>query len=131
PLESRSINMIKVGKGEKRVLLWSQMHGDESTATLALMDMFNFFLHCSAKEKWVSQMFNDATLYFIPMLNPDGAERVERRTAAGIDMNRDALERMTPEARMLRERQRRLKPAFGFNLHDQELSYVGNSKDVT
>jgi hypothetical protein len=46
-------------------------------------------------------------------------------------MNRDAVDFSTPEARILRDVQRRLKPAFGFNLHDQELSSVGNSKRVT
>ena len=128
-LEGRSINLVTVGKGSKRVLLWSQMHGDEATATLALMDIFNMFV-LSSSEQWVQRMLAGVTLYFIPMLNPDGAERVQRRTAAGIDMNRDALELATPEAQLLRNMQRKLKPAFGFNLHDQELSSVGNTKNV-
>jgi hypothetical protein len=45
-------------------------------------------------------------------------------------MNRDARELATPEARILREAQRRLQPAFGFNLHDQALSSVGDSARV-
>jgi hypothetical protein len=130
-IEGRSINMVIVGRGPKRILLWSQMHGDESTATLALIDIFNFFIRSAGKEKWVNSMFDAVSLYFIPMLNPDGAERMERRTAVGIDMNRDAIDLATPEACLLRNVQRRLKPAFGFNLHDQELSSAGNSKNVT
>jgi hypothetical protein len=130
-IEGRSINMITVGTGNKKVLLWSQMHGDEPTATLALMDIFSWFAHCTMEEKGMMQMLKGATLYFIPMLNPDGAERVDRRTAVGIDMNRDALDLATPEACILRQAQHRLKPMFGFNLHDQELSSVGNSKRVT
>lgn len=130
-IEGRSINMISIGKGQKRILLWSQMHGDESTATLALMDIFNFFTRSTGVEKWISGMFDAVSLHFIPMLNPDGAERVDRRTAVGIDMNRDALDLATPEARILRDAQNRLKPTFGFNLHDQELSSVGNSRNVT
>ena len=130
-IEGRSINLITVGKGQRKVLLWSQMHGDESTATLALMDIFSAILRRSSEDHWIEEMLHDVTLHFIPMLNPDGAERVDRRTAVGIDMNRDALDLATPEARILREMQRRLKPAFGFNLHDQELSSVGNSKNVT
>jgi len=128
-LEGRSINMVTIGGGPKKVLLWSQMHGDESTATLALMDIFNLFVH-SSDESWVQRMLADVTLYFIPMLNPDGAERTQRRTAVGIDMNRDALELATPEAQVLRNMHRKLKPAFGFNLHDQELSSVGNTQNV-
>lgn len=130
-IEERSIHLITIGRGQKKVLLWSQMHGDESTATLALMDMLNFLILRSPEEKWLGDLFNDLTLYLVPMLNPDGAERIDRRTAVGLDLNRDALDLATPEARVLRDIQRRLKPAFGFNLHDQELSSVGASKDVT
>jgi hypothetical protein len=130
-IEGRSINMVSCGSGAKKILLWSQMHGDESTATLALMDILNFLLHYGRREKWVHEMLTECTLFFIPMLNPDGAERIQRRTAVGIDMNRDAETLATPEARILRDAQRRLVPSFGFNLHDQELSSVGTSNNVT
>jgi len=130
-IEGRSINMMTIGTGRKKILLWSQMHGDESTATLALMDIFNHFVHKGSDEKWITEMLNEVTLHVIPMLNPDGAERVDRRTTVGIDVNRDALDLATPEAHILCDAQRRLKPSFGFNLHDQELSTVGNSKNVT
>jgi hypothetical protein len=129
-IEGRSINMVTTGTGRKKVLLWSQMHGDESTATLALMDIFSFLVGV-AHDAWVREMLGELTLVVIPMLNPDGAEIAERRTAAGIDMNRDALDLATPEARILRDAQRRLKPAFGFNLHDQDLSSAGNTDKVT
>jgi hypothetical protein len=130
-IESRSINLVTLGTGPKKVLLWSQMHGDEATATLALLDIFNFVVRGSAREKWVAKMLAEISIHAIPMLNPDGAERADRRTAVGIDMNRDAVALATPEARILRQMQKKLKPAFGFNLHDQELSSVGASGNVT
>src|SRR4051812_40144 len=34
--EGRSLNYVKTGTGSTGVLLWSQMHGDEPTATAAL-----------------------------------------------------------------------------------------------
>ncbi|MBX2991580.1 MAG: peptidase M14 [Bacteroidetes bacterium] len=130
-LEGRSINLITCGKGSKRVLLWSQMHGDEYTATLALMDILNLLVRRSSEEKWIHEMLEESTLYVLPMLNPDGAERRQRRTAQNIDMNRDARALITPEAQLLRTLQHRLKPQFGFNLHDQELWAVGDSKEVS
>ena len=57
------------------------------------------------------------------MLNPDGAERYQRRTVQGIDMNRDAAARQTPEAVILKGLVDQLKPDFGFNLHDQSPRY--------
>src|SRR3954468_18142299 len=38
-VEGRSINMLQAGSGAFPVLLWSQMHGDEATATAALFDL--------------------------------------------------------------------------------------------
>jgi len=113
------------------VLLWSQMHGDETTATLALLDMFNLLSGPASSEGWMREMLTGTTLHFIPLVNPDGAERLQRRTAVGIDMNRDALKLLTPEARILREAQKRVSPAFGFNLHDQDPNSVGQSTNVT
>ena len=41
-IEGRSINHVASGTGPFVVLLWSQMHGDESTATSALFDLFEY-----------------------------------------------------------------------------------------
>src|SRR5690606_28334873 len=37
-IEGRSISLISIGSGKINVLLWSQMHGDEPTATQAIFD---------------------------------------------------------------------------------------------
>lgn len=122
-LEGRSISMIKAGKGKTKVLFWSQMHGDEPTATMALFDMFNFLKSGDEFDGLRKQILENTTLYFVPMLNPDGAEVYKRRTALDIDMNRDALRLQTPEGKLLKQLQQTLKPEFGFNLHDQSPRY--------
>ncbi|MBI3195473.1 MAG: peptidase M14 [Ignavibacteriae bacterium] len=129
-LEGRMIKSFSVGNGTTSVLLWSQMHGDESTATMAIADILNFFKQMF-DNKETQQLLASLSIHFLPMLNPDGAARCQRRTAQGIDMNRDALALRTPEANILRQLQQELKPEFGFNLHDQELSTVASSKDLT
>jgi hypothetical protein len=130
-LEGRPITMLSFGRGPTPVLLWSQMHGDESTATLALLDMTRVLVTPGAIEQWVRSVADALTLHWIPMLNPDGAERRRRYTAVHIDVNRDALELASPEARVLRDAHRLLNPTFGFNLHDQEVRSAGNSPQVT
>jgi len=130
--EGRDIQMLKIGNGAKKVLLWTQMHGDEPTATMASFDIFNFF---EAKNDGFDELrkaiLDNTTLYFVPMLNPDGAERYQRRTMQGIDMNRDAAARQTPEAQILKGLVDKLKPDFGFNLHDQSPRYsAGRSPKV-
>ena len=62
------------------------------------------------------------------MLNPDGAERFQRRNAQSIDINRDALRLQTPEGRALKAlRATSSNPKVGFNLHNQSWgTAVGN-----
>lgn len=129
-LEGRSINLLRAGTGPKTVLLWSQMHGDEPTATLALCDLIHYLILHGRERSWVRSMLEQITIAMVPMLNPDGAEASRRQNAVHVDVNRDARGLTTPEARILRETHRALAPAFGFNLHDQELRSVGSSKKV-
>src|SRR4051812_33549491 len=117
-LEGRSINMVTVGSGPFRVMLWSQMHGDEPTATAALFDVFEYF-HRHHADPAVQRILSSLTLYVVPMLNPDGAERFQRRNAQGIDINRDALNLQTAEGQVLKAVRDRFNPRVGFNLHNQ------------
>lgn len=130
--EGRTIFQVKYGNGAPPVLLWSQMHGDEATATMALLDIFNFLSASGDGFDDLRQKLKEkSTLYFVPMLNPDGVERWQRRTALQIDMNRDALRLQCPEFKLLKSLQQTLKPAVGFNLHDQSPRYsVGQTKEV-
>ena len=122
--EKRAIYQVTAGTGPAKILLWSQMHGDEATATMALFDLFNFL---KAKNDEFDSLRHailaGITLYAVPMLNPDGAERFQRRTATDIDMNRDALRLQSPEGRLLKNLQQTLNPLVGFNLHDQNPRY--------
>lgn len=122
--EKRVIRKVQAGTGPTPVLLWSQMHGDEATATMALFDIFNF-LQASGDEwdEFRANLLAGLTIHIVPMLNPDGAERWQRRTALDIDMNRDALRLQSPESVILKNLQQTLKPLVGFNLHDQNPRY--------
>ncbi|HVS65552.1 MAG TPA: M14 family zinc carboxypeptidase [Thermoanaerobaculia bacterium] len=127
-VEGRSIHLISVGRGPFEVLLWSQMHGDEPSATPALLDLAHHLLSRS-KTPEVARVLEQLTLRMIPMLNPDGAERYERRNAQGIDVNRDALNLSTPEGRLLKEIRDRFEPQLGINLHDQNRrNVVGDTR---
>jgi hypothetical protein len=117
----RSINLVKWGKGPKKVFLWSQMHGDEATATMALFDLINL-LELNGEFKEINELLNKkCTLYILPMLNPDGAESFTRRNAMEIDINRDFHKQQSPEAQILRQLRDKINPEFGFNLHDQSI----------
>ena len=127
-IEGRPLYLLSIGRGETDVFLWSQMHGDESTATRALFDIFNFFTSEGFSEE-KQKILSELKIHFLPMLNPDGAEVFERRNALGIDVNRDALRLQSPEARTLKRVRDSLEADFGFNLHDQSKYYnVGRTE---
>lgn len=116
--EGRSIHLLALGRGPRRILLWSQMHGDEPSATPALLDIADFLLS-RPEDPEARAILERLTLLMVPMLNPDGAERYERRNTQAIDINRDALSLVTPEGRLLKKIRDRYEPELGFNLHDQ------------
>ena len=116
--QSRSIKLITYGEGPVKIFLWSQMHGNEATATMALLDLLSF-LGDENQDEVRNIILHNCTLYILPMLNPDGAEVFNRRNAQEIDINRDFLAQQSPEGKLLRGLRDELKPHFGFNLHDQ------------
>jgi len=129
--EGRAISLYSIGDGFTKVMLWSQMHGDEPTATMAFADIFSFFAK-NPEHILTKTICDKLTLLIIPMLNPDGAERFTRRTAQLIDMNRDALALETSEAKILKTIRDKYHPEYGFNLHDQDPRLtVGTTKKIT
>lgn len=124
---NRPIHLLSLGHGPTKILLWSQMHGDEPSATPALLDLADFLLR-RADQPAAAAILDRLELLMIPMLNPDGAQLYDRRNAQGIDINRDALNLATPEGRILKRVRDEHQPILGFNLHDQDRrTAVGDS----
>ncbi len=127
-IEGRNIHLISIGTGKINVFLWSQMHGNESTATQAIFDILHF-LNGTDFKKEKEEILKNTTLHFLPMLNPDGAEVYTRRNRLGIDINRDALRLQAPESKILKRVRDSLQADFGFNLHDQSTYYNAERTD--
>jgi hypothetical protein len=112
----KTIYEYQIGHGTKRIFLWSQMHGNESTTTKGLFDFLNLLHSGSAL---ATQFLNEFTFCWIPILNPDGATLYTRANANGVDLNRDSQDLTQPESTILRSTFERFKPDYCFNLHDQ------------
>ncbi len=118
-VENRPLLKLKFGQGPIRILLWTQMHGNEPTATAALISIFHYLGNgYKQQEEITRKIFDKLTIHAIILLNPDGAERFNRRNAQDIDINRDALQLATPEGRALDSCRKAIHPQFGFNLHN-------------
>jgi len=121
-IEGRALRLISLGTGETDVFLWSQMHGNEPTATQAIFDILNLMASADFREE-KEEILRSVRLHFLPMLNPDGAAVFKRRNTLSIDINRDALMLQSPEGRTLKRVRDSLDAEFGFNLHDQSTYY--------
>lgn len=111
------IHFIKVGSGAKRILMWSQMHGNESTTTKAVFDLLNVL--SQSDNDAVKRVLEGCTIGIIPMLNPDGSRAYTRLNANQVDLNRDAQNLSQPESQILRKCFEDFEPDFCFNLHGQ------------
>jgi len=125
------IHRIEVGNGAIKLLFWSQMHGDESTATKSLFDIISFIDQEHDTNPHIIELLKNCTLVFIPVLNPDGAMAYTRENFQGIDLNRDAQALESKEAALLHRLVTEEQPAYAFNLHDQTSWYnVANTDAV-
>lgn len=121
------IYKLSFGTGEKRILIWSQMHGNESSGTRAMFDVINFF---EQNSELAQSILSQLTIDFIPMLNPDGANVNTRRNAIGIDINRDFLAKESTEIHVLLNQVEKGNYSTLFNLHDQRTIFnVGTTAE--
>lgn len=117
------IPMITYGHGAIRILIWSQMHGNESTTTKALIDFLNYLLLSK-----ISNFEEKFTIAVIPILNPDGALTYTRQNANQVDLNRDFINFSEPESIALQKVYDTFKPSLCLNMHDQRTIFgVGDT----
>ena len=118
-VEQRPIYAITVGQGPIKVLGWSQMHGNETSTTRALL---RFLTDLAAGRTF--SFLDQITLQLILQLNPDGALRFQRLNAVNVDLNRDAKALTQPESQALATVFTDFAPDFALNLHGQRTIFA-------
>jgi hypothetical protein len=140
--QDRPIYEFKTGNGSKKILIWTQMHGNESTGTKAVFDLLHYLNN--ADDPIYKSILKECHLKIIPILNPDGAIAYTRSNAKNVDLNRDAVKRIAKESKLLRSVLEDFQPDFCFNMHDQRtifgvsgtenpatISFLAPSEEVT
>ncbi|GCD77906.1 peptidase M14 [Thermaurantimonas aggregans] len=125
-VEGRPIYTLHAGNESERIVIWSQMHGNEATGTYALTDLL---LTLEEDANLLNNLLNRYSLVVVPMLNPDGAARFSRYNAIGSDLNREGLRALSPEAALLKSLLGK-NAAWAFNLHDQRTLFSVGSTSV-
>jgi hypothetical protein len=116
--QQKPIYSIDVGQGSLKILIWSQMHGNESTTTKSILDLLNWFRRYESDEI-LTKILEVCHIKFIPMLNPDGASLYTRFNSNQIDLNRDAVQQSQAETKAFFNCLDAYKPNFCFNMHGQ------------
>ena len=117
----KPIYRLRIGNGSIKILAWSQMHGNESNATHAMLDLLVTLDHHTELK---DELFADLSLDFIFMLNPDGSEKWTRLNAAEIDLNRDFHNEASTEIKYLKKLVSEEKYDYALNLHEQRTIFT-------
>ncbi|WP_018674499.1 M14 family zinc carboxypeptidase [Riemerella columbina] len=115
------IYSLRIGTGKTKVAAWSQMHGNESTATLALLDLLYSW---NSNQVIMDALFSEIQLDFIVMLNPDGSKVWTRRNSLDIDINRDFIKESSKEIKILKQFVASNHYDYALNLHDQRTIFT-------
>ncbi len=82
-VEGRPILALKVGNGKKEILFDAALHAREHMTTNVLLEMIDTYTHhyyngTSFKNYKVRQTLDQVSIWFVPMMNPDGVTLVQR-----------------------------------------------------
>ena len=125
---SENIYSIEFGNGPKKILMWSQMHGNESTTTKAVLDLLEYIV-TDQNDDFKNSVLEFCTIKIILVLNPDGLKNYTRVNAKEVDLNRDASNQTQPESLLLRKVFDEFQPEYAFNLHDQRTIFSAGKQN--
>lgn len=89
-VEGREITLIKLGKGEKKIILCGSHHAREYITSSYLMKMIEEYSDAYVKNEafgkyYVREIMDKICIYIIPMVNPDGVNLVNQGLSAVSD----------------------------------------------
>lgn len=124
--EKQPIYSLELGKGTRKVLAWSQMHGNETTTTKSLLDVLDYLMLTVEGKELLQQL----QLKLIFQLSPDGALNYTRLNGVGVDLNRDATTQSQPEMQTLVKVYKAFSPNLCLNLHGQRTIFAAGKTNT-
>ena len=114
--EGRALWLLRIAKPDQdirtRMFFYAQQHGNEPAGKEALLYLAN-----AIKEN-PKILPRGVELWLMPMVNPDGGEKDQRRNAVGADINRDHMTLKQPETIALHQVFRSIRPHVSIDCHE-------------
>jgi hypothetical protein len=124
--EKRPMHLVKLGhpapvsakQARKRPTLMfvCSQHGNEPAGRETCLKMLRDLAF--TKDKTLIRQLKSTTILFVPSANPDGRADNTRENSKGVDINRDHLNLVTPEARAIASVVKEWKPDVSLDLHE-------------
>ena len=88
---NRNIPYIKIGKGKRKVLYNAAIHANEWITSVLLMKFIENFCKAYVMDRYIfgyraQNLFEECSLYIIPMMNPDGVDIVTENLDENTDI---------------------------------------------
>ncbi|NVK44402.1 MAG: carboxypeptidase family protein [Oceanospirillaceae bacterium] len=124
-LDGRDLDMLRFGEpapGRKTIWITARQHPGETMAEWCAEGLIDRLLDCHDAQ--AGRILEQAVIYLVPNMNPDGSVRGHLRTnAIGVNLNREwnapSLER-SPEVFMVRARMEQTGVDLYLDLHGDE-----------
>jgi len=77
--QDRNLYLLKFGEGNRKIIVIGGVHGREGLTSLLIMRLLEEYVFSYEENKSIASydirnIFNNVTIYFLPMINPDGIE---------------------------------------------------------
>lgn len=122
-LEGRFLYLVHAWSNSSQpripLFFFGQQHGNEPAGKDALL----YLLQDVAEDPHL--LPPDIDLWIMPLVNPDGASKDQRRNANGADLNRDHQLLSQPETQILHQTFRKIRPLIAVDCHE----FARDSKD--
>jgi g-D-glutamyl-meso-diaminopimelate peptidase len=98
--EGTAIKAIRLGKGDKNILINGAHHGREALTTILVLDQLDYLAEAYTNHEMINgynarAILNTVSIWFVPLLNPDGADLAMstlpswKANGRGVDLNRN------------------------------------------